>query len=198
MAGKNVSGNLDTAQLILNNSVALFARHGYEGVSMRDIAKAVDISAAALYHHYPDKQNLYIATMEYAFADSATTIHSALDNNDTPHQKLERFVKNFTTQISSDPNFRALLHRELLDGNSERLKLLAVNVFLEPFNEIKKLAQEMKLGCDPHLLAVSIAGLILFHYETEPIRRYLPGSSKKHSDVDVITQHVINLLTGTI
>ena len=198
MANKDKIGHLDTGQLILINSVALFARHGYEGVSMRDIAKAVNISAAALYHHYPDKQSLYIATMDYAFADSAKTIHSALDNTGTPEQRLERFVTGFTKQIASDPDFRALLHRELLDGDKDRLKMLAVNVFLEPFNEIKKLAKEMELGCDPHLLAISIAGLILFHFETEPIRRYLPGSSSKHNDLNVITQHILNLLTGTI
>ena len=195
---KKPTGSLNTAQVILNKSLPLFARSGYAGVSMRDIAKAVGISGAALYHHYPDKQSLYVAAMGHAFADKASGIQSALDNTGTPAQRLERFVTNFTKQMANDPDFRALLQRELLDGDEERLKLLAENVFIEPFNAIKQLAEEMALNCDAHLLAISMAGLILFHFETESIRRYLPGGLKKHNDPKVIAQHVISLLMGDI
>ena len=190
------TASLNTAQVILDKSLPLFARSGYAGVSMRDISRAVGISGAALYHHYPDKQSLYVAAMGNAFADKASSIQSALDNTGTPEQRLERFVTNFTKQMASDPDFRALLQRELLDGDEERLKLLAENVFIEPFKAIKQLAQEMALDCDAHLLAISMAGLILFHFETESIRRYLPGGLKKHNDPKVIAQHVISLLTG--
>ena len=193
---KKVTDSLDTAVLILDKSLPLFARSGYAGVSMRDIAKAVGISSAALYHHYPDKQSLYVAAMGHAFADKASGIQAILHNIGTPEQRLEQFVTNFTKQMASDPDFRALLHRELLDGDEKRLKLLAENVFIEPFKAIKQLAQEMALDCDAHLLAISMAGLILFHFETESIRRYLPGGLKKHNDPKVIAQHVISLLTG--
>ena len=196
MANKKSADNSGTAQVILDKSLPLFARSGFAGVSMRDIARAVGISGAALYHHYPDKQSLYVATMGHAFADKASGIQSAIDNTGTPEQRLERFVTNFTKQMASDPDFRALLHRELLDGDEKRLKLLAENVFIEPFKAIKQLAQDMALNCDAHLLAISMAGLVLFHFETESIRRYLPGGLKKHNDPKVIAQHVISLLTG--
>jgi AcrR family transcriptional regulator len=198
MTIKKVAGSSDTAQVILDKSLPLFARSGYAGVSMRNIATAVGISGAALYHHYPDKQSLYVATMGHAFADKASSIQSAIDNKGTPEQRLERFVTNFTKQMASDPDFRALLQRELLDGDEMRLKVLAENVFIEPFKAIKQLAQEMSLNCDAHLLAISMAGLILFHFETESIRRYLPGGLKKHSDPKVIAQHVISLLMRDI
>ncbi len=195
---KKPTDSVGTAQVILDKSLPLFARSGFTGVSMRDIAKAVGISGAALYHHYSDKQSLYVAAMSHAFADKASSIQSALDNTGTPEQRLERFVTSFTEQMANDPDFRALLQRELLDGDEKRLKLLADKVFIEPFNAIKQLAQEMALDCDAHLLAISMAGLILFHFETESIRRYLPGGLKKHNDPKVIAQHVISLLTGAI
>jgi len=198
MSTKKQVQTIDTAQVILDKSIPLFARSGFSGVSMRDIAKAVGISGAALYHHYPDKQSLYIAAMGHAFADKASSIGEALDNTGTPEERLERFVISFTKQMANDPDFRALLQRELLDGDDERLKLLTDKVFAGTFQAMKQLAQEMALDCDAHLLAISMAGLILFHFETESIRRYLPGGLKKHNDPKVIAQHVISLLTGAI
>lgn len=198
MSVKKIASSQDTATNIIEISIPLFARAGFAGVSMRDIAKLVGISGAALYHHYPDKQSLYVAAMNHAFADKASSIQSSLDIKGRPEERLEYFVTSFTLKIANDPDFRALLHRELLDGDNERLELLANKVFIEPFKSIKQLAKEMALDCDPHLMAISIAGLILFHFETESIRRYLPGSLKKHNDPKVIAQHVIKLLTGVI
>jgi len=198
MSTKKQVQTIDTAQVILDKSIPLFARSGFAGVSMRDIAKAVGISGAALYHHYPDKQSLYIAAMGHAFADKASSIGEALDNTGTPEERLERFATSFTEQMANDPDFRALLQRELLDGDDERLKLLADKVFAGTFQAMKQLAQEMPLDCDAHLLAISMAGLILFHFETESIRRFLPGGLKKHNDPKVIARHVVRLLTGAI
>ena len=196
MSTKKPAVSLNTAQIILDKSIPLFARSGFAGVSMRDIAKAVGISGAALYHHYPDKQSLYVAAMGHAFSDMATSIQSTLDFKGTPEERLVRFTTSFTKQMASSPDFRALLQRELLDGDDERLKLLADKVFVEPFKAMQELAQEMDMDCDAHLLAISMAGLILFHFETESIRRYLPGGLKKHNDPKVIAQHVVRLLTG--
>lgn len=198
MSTKKLIPSPDTALIIIEKSIPLFAQSGFSGVSMRDIAKIVGISGAALYHHYPDKQSLYVAAMKHTFADMASSIQSILEKKSTPEARLEHFVTNFTRQIGNSPNFRALLQRELLDGDDERLKLLADTVFLEPFKAIKELAHEMALDCDAHLLAISMAGLILFHFETESIRRYLPGGLKKHNDPKIIAKHVIKLLTGMI
>ena len=52
---------------ILEKAISLFAASGYSAVSMRQIAKAVGITAASLYHHFPDKQTLYIQAIQQAF-----------------------------------------------------------------------------------------------------------------------------------
>jgi len=198
MSTKKSVPSPNTALVILDKSIPLFAKSGFAGVSMRDIAKTVGISGAALYHHYPDKQSLYITAMGHAFADMAISIQSTLDIKGTAEERLVYFTTSFTQQMADSPNFRALLQRELLDGDDKRLKLLADKVFVEPFKALKELAKELDLDCDAHLLAISMAGLILFHFETESIRRYLPGGLKKHNDPKIIANHVVKLLTGMI
>ena len=179
---------------ILDLAIPLFAKSGYAGVSMRDIANVVGIKAASLYHHFPDKQSLHLQAMARAFEDKAQGFAEALTVTGTPKKRLAGFVQVFTTLMSKDPYFRLLLQRELLDGDEQRLKLLAREVFREPFIAMEELAEELVPGCDTHMVAMSIASLILYHLETAPIRRYLPGGKAKHNKPDVIADHVTRLL----
>ena len=48
----------DTKSRILTECLALFSKHGYDGVSMRDIARAVGFRESALYKHYKSKQEI--------------------------------------------------------------------------------------------------------------------------------------------
>jgi AcrR family transcriptional regulator len=179
---------------ILDLAIPLFAQSGYAGVSMRDIANAVGIKAASLYHHFPDKQTLYLQAMARAFEDKAQGFAEALNVTGTPEKRLAGFVQIFTALMSKDPDFRALLQRELLDGDEMRLKLLAKEVFREPFIAMEDLADELVPGCDTHMVAISMASLILYHLETAPIRRYLPGGKARHNKPTVIAEHVTRLL----
>ena len=44
------------------------------------------------------------------------------------------------------------------------------------------------------MLALSIAGLVLHHFELGPVRRFLPGSRTEHEDPKYIAHHVTRLL----
>ena len=185
----------DARTNILNKATPLFAAQGYSGVSMRDISKQVGTSAAALYHHFPDKQSLYMAVMEFVFADKVQSIVNAVDHKSPPLQRLEQFVSYFVSLLGNDPSLRLLLQRELLDGDEARLKLLTERLFLAPFEAIKGLAKNLSSRGDPHMLAVSMIGLVIFHFETTPIRNFLPGGQSQHNDLDVISTHITQLLS---
>ena len=54
----------DTKQKIIDKALELFAAHGYDSVSVGEIAKAVGIKAPSLYNHYPSKQAIFDAIVE--------------------------------------------------------------------------------------------------------------------------------------
>jgi hypothetical protein len=56
------------------------------------------------------------------------------------------------------------------------------------------MAKEMAPAKDPHLLAISIFGLVAYHYQTLPIRRFLPGGKPEHNDSEIVANHVTSLL----
>ncbi|MFP3154044.1 TetR/AcrR family transcriptional regulator [Lachnospiraceae bacterium ZAX-1] len=50
---------MDTKEKILQASLKLFARDGYEGVSVRNIAEELGMTKGALYKHYENKQDIF-------------------------------------------------------------------------------------------------------------------------------------------
>jgi AcrR family transcriptional regulator len=55
-------------------AVELFARHGYEKTSLREIAERLGMTKAALYYHYPSKQALLLSIMEPMIAEWKTVV----------------------------------------------------------------------------------------------------------------------------
>ncbi len=66
-------------QAILEASRPLFAVNGFRGTSVRDIARAANVSEALLYKHFASKEELYEKMMDYTGRVSATAIHKLHD-----------------------------------------------------------------------------------------------------------------------
>jgi AcrR family transcriptional regulator len=54
----------DTRQRILDAAKELFVERGYEAASLREIAERVGVTKAALYYHFPGKEDLLRALLE--------------------------------------------------------------------------------------------------------------------------------------
>ncbi len=52
--------NSETAEKIVECSIALFNEYGYDGTSVSDISKATKMSRGILYHYFKNKDNLYL------------------------------------------------------------------------------------------------------------------------------------------
>jgi TetR/AcrR family transcriptional regulator, cholesterol catabolism regulator len=60
----------ETRRQILTKAADLFLARGYKGVSMKQIAEAVQITAAALYYHFPHgKEELFTKMIQTVFVD---------------------------------------------------------------------------------------------------------------------------------
>ncbi len=175
-------------------SEPMFAQRGYEAVSMREIAAAVGIQAAALYYHFPDKQSLYLATMDYAFRDQLQRPTAALNGDGLPLVRLQRFVATLVEYLTNDLDLLLLLQRERLDGDEARQKLLVDQLFAPPLSALIGLLEELAPDRDSTLLAMSISGMVLHHLEILPTAHLLPGWKPEHSSPDVIVRHLCGLL----
>lgn len=52
---------------IIKTAFALFLRKGYKYVTVQNIADAAYLSKGAVYHHFPSKEDIYLATLDVYF-----------------------------------------------------------------------------------------------------------------------------------
>jgi AcrR family transcriptional regulator len=181
---------------ILACAIPLFARAGFSGVSMREIARSVGLNAATLYHHFADKETLYRAAIREAFANRGRLLFEAMTASLPAEERLREFVVRLCRVMHDDPDFSRLLQREILDGDEARLRFLAEEIFGDIFGALTDLSRELFPARDPFLLAISIIGLAAYHYHLTPLRTYFPGAQPEHNDPQVVAAHIIGLVAG--
>jgi AcrR family transcriptional regulator len=179
---------------ILERTAPLFAAEGYAATSMRDLAKACSITPAALYHHFADKEQLYLEVLEYTFRRRIGRMGEALRGLTTFEDKVRRVVEVLVDAVHEEELFLPMLRRELLVRDERRLEYLATRVFAEPFREIMRVGRDLPPGnYRPSFLAASALALTIGHYTLEPVRRYLMPSDTPDDLRQTIIDHVTKL-----
>jgi TetR/AcrR family transcriptional regulator, acrAB operon repressor len=90
-------------------ALAVFAERGYSAARLEEIAERAGVTRGALYHHYADKAELYLAVIDETWWQVTAPIFGALEGDGRPLERLERFVVGYVLAIDEDPRFRALL-----------------------------------------------------------------------------------------
>ncbi|HET6217145.1 MAG TPA: TetR/AcrR family transcriptional regulator [Acidobacteriaceae bacterium] len=94
---KSIRGEA-TRQRIVEQSAAVFNRHGYSGTSMSALMDATGLEKGGLYRHFESKQDLAAAAFEYAWDTVSEPRWRGLENCATSLDKLLLLVQNFVEQ----------------------------------------------------------------------------------------------------
>jgi AcrR family transcriptional regulator len=98
---------------ILRAAEKLFARQGYEGVSMRNVASAAGCSPAALYTLFPNKRALLATIAEDAFDQLDQALARATRDTSDPLDRLKRLGIAYVKFWRANPDhFRTLFLTE--------------------------------------------------------------------------------------
>lgn len=185
----------DTQTAILDRCLKLFADKGYAGTSMRDIAREMDLSVAAVYHHFPSKKDLYAAVAQHAFRDKKPALLAAIGGHGPAAERLKLLMQRYAELVAEDPTFHRFFQRELLDADEQRLELLAKNFFYEAYTEIQELVREVAPSFDPYMFMTSMFAMVMYHYQLGDMHNYLPGVPEQVADPKYVTDHVMRMLS---
>jgi AcrR family transcriptional regulator len=71
------SRGVETQQIILSSALDLFSKNGYDATSVAEICTEANVSKGAFYHHFPSKQDLFLALMRNWLKDVDSLFQSA-------------------------------------------------------------------------------------------------------------------------
>ena len=182
-----------TQERLLDAAAELFSKQGYAGVSMRDIAREVGITQAAIYHHFSNKDALYIATVTYLFEQHTLGITEQMSAIDDPALRLELLIGAMLEATEEDPRFRRIYLRELLEGDEQKLAAIAENAFIAFYEPLYALMGELAPDSDPQLLIFSMTGMIFHHLEARKLAPHLPHAAEGNMGIPSLGRHITNL-----
>jgi AcrR family transcriptional regulator len=150
---------------ILEKAKCLFIEHGYHGLSMREIAEEVGVSKAALYYHFKDKEELFIAVLDQNLGKTAEQIDIIKSESSSSYEMIVKFIEYVLTQQAEQ---RAVIRL----GTQEMSQLSAEsrNMFNENYHQkfTGKLQEIFVLGMkngefksmDPDIATWALLGLL--------------------------------------
>lgn len=149
-----------TRQAILETATRLFMQKGFGQTSTRDIAKEIGITQPALYHHFSDKEVLFLSVMTEFSRKVHQDINKVLRKHQLdPEEQLFEIVKvlkkHHTISIYEQYN-QAI---QLLSKSSQRkFNMIFVMDYLGPIGEYFK---QPEVGLRADLLPREAAELFL-------------------------------------
>ncbi len=105
----------DTRDRVLQVAQALFAERGYRGTSLRDIAKRIGIKASSLLHHFPSKQQLYLAVLDKMFESLEDAANAIAWGRESRQERMRQAVGDAIDFIASHPDFVRIMWKEMAD-----------------------------------------------------------------------------------
>ncbi len=92
----------ETRNTILRTAQQLFMEHGYRAVSTRQIADRCGLTQPALYHHFSDKQDLYVAVMKESLSEAQAALERIVRRNDSVQERLKRSARYLLSNTERD------------------------------------------------------------------------------------------------
>ena len=112
---------------ILTAAKALFLAKGYRGVSMKELADAVQVTPGALYYHFPrGKEDLFTKMIQTVYVEEGmAAVDQALGGGQTLRERLTLFTTALLT-LPIDERFALLLRdarEHIKDPDNQRVIL---------------------------------------------------------------------------
>ncbi len=164
---------------ILDEGVRLFSARGFDGVSMMDLATAAQVSKANIFHHFANKDDLYLAVLKHAVADFSVQLAELTRNEPDFSERVRTFVVWHSRRLRERQPQARLLLREMF-GEGQRGPELAREVFGEGQRRLLELvsagqkAGHLRADVDPAMVALTLVAVDVFSFLAAPTLRAIP------------------------
>jgi AcrR family transcriptional regulator len=131
-----------TRQRLLQAAVACLAEHGWAGSTVSVVAERAGVSRGAAQHHFPTREDLFTAAVEYVAEERSTALRALFPQGAVGDR---RAVVTALTGLYTGPLFRAALHLWVAASDEDQLRPRVTEL-------------EARVGRESHRIAVELLG----------------------------------------
>jgi|TARA_B100000953_G_scaffold238989_1_gene200514 AcrR family transcriptional regulator len=103
-----------TVERILSAAERLFLERNYADVTVTQVAEAADLTKGAVYHHFPSKEQLYMAMLYKDFAEKNRLYrHVAVNYEGSCEERLQRLTRAFFSLPERKRRLISLVRRDI-------------------------------------------------------------------------------------
>lgn len=108
----------------------LFSDHGFDGTSIRDIAKEANINIAMISYYFGSKEKLLEALIINRISDLRLQMENLFKEDLSPFEKIDKLIELYITRINKNCGVYQIIHFEIMSKKRD--------INYESFNEVKK------------------------------------------------------------
>jgi AcrR family transcriptional regulator len=191
---RRATGKPDTKRLIVEKATDLFYEHGFVAGSIRDIARAVGVTNAAIYIHFKDKDEILYTIIEEIGSNLVKVLRDATRGCTDPLDYLTRMIRAQVCLIK-EKRKQIKIYMEEQYQLSDRLRKKAYkqhrkiyHLYYDKVCEIKKM--NLLRDVDETVVSFSIFAIMNWSY-----RWYHDGGRMSIED---IAEDIIRIILGGI
>jgi AcrR family transcriptional regulator len=165
---------------VLDVAASMFAEFGFDGVSMREIARESGCHVPSIYYHFTSKDNLYREACAHKLEDTIDIINSRVgDIADHPRARFCELIEAFFDLFTGDRVLMLLMQRDVADAGGQSRRFLSRRQYDHFSALIRKVASDAAgkdIGADT---AFAIGALIFGYCELSIVVHESPARKAK-------------------
>ncbi|MFM8917850.1 MAG: TetR/AcrR family transcriptional regulator [Bacteroidota bacterium] len=173
---------------ILDAARRAFARAGFHGARMQEIADQAGINKAMLHYYFRSKEALFERVFNEAYSEFLPKTHAILTGPGSALDKIEQYVHEHLQLLLRRPDIPMFVLTEVHQDPDRFFKIFLSKMPSPPpfLGFIKQLETEMEAGTlrksDPRDLWYSVMALVVFPFIARPMLEKLTVATPEQYD----------------
>ena len=193
--------NPSSREKILDVAEALFARRGYAGVGLREVATDAGLGKSSLFHHFPSKAELYLAVLRRVFERIGEQLRPALGHEGGPAVRLDAALDTLIDALAEHPTTARLLLRGLFEedefaeeaATAQAAVEAALDSILGAFHQLIEagVADGVFRSAAPGQVLQSLIGATVYHFASGEFGETLTGAPLFSAEAVRLRKHEV-------
>jgi TetR/AcrR family transcriptional regulator len=148
-------------QLILETLAHMLQANQGEHITTAQLARAVGVSEAALYRHFPSKAKMFEGLIEFIEETLFTRINKIIAEESRTEARIQNILFLLLGFAGKNPGMARLLYGDVLVGETERLRKRVAQIYERIETQMKQILREAEVNENLHLPVNDVAVLLL-------------------------------------